>query len=134
MNIKVLDCTLRDGGYVNDWNFTQSQVYKIINSLERSNIDIIELGYLDEKRGGRENSTLFNTVFSAGDVLNGISTSFQKVVMIDLFAFDVDKLPKQTDTKIDGIRLAFHQKDTNEAVLTAKKIISLGYQLFFNRW
>jgi len=131
MNIKVLDCTLRDGGYVNDWNFTQSQVYKIINSLERSNIDIIELGYLDEKRGGRENSTLFNTVFSAGDVLNGISTSFQKVVMIDLFAFDVDKLPKQTDTKIDGIRLAFHQKDTNEAVLTAKKIISLGYQLFF---
>ena len=41
MNIKVLDCTLRDGGYVTDWNFTQSQVYKIINSLERSNIDII---------------------------------------------------------------------------------------------
>ena len=129
--IKVLDCTLRDGGYVNDWNFTQSQVGKIINSLEKSNIDIIELGYLHKKRGGEENSTLFNATSSIDVILNGASSSIQKVVMIDLFAFDIDKLPKQVDTKIDGIRLAFHKKDITDALQTAKKIINLGYQLFF---
>lgn len=129
-NIKILDCTLRDGGYVNNWGFSQLQILKIINSLEKSNIDIIELGYLDENRGGQKKSTLFNTVSSVGDVLDGISESLQKVVMIDLFAFDVDKLPKQTDTKIDGIRLAFHKKDMIDALLAAKKIIDLGYQLF----
>ncbi len=131
MNIKLLDCTLRDGGYVNDWDFTQSQVDKIINSLEKSNIDIIELGYLDIKRGVKENSTLFNTVSSIDNILNGASPSIQKVAMIDLFAFDIDKLPKQTDTKIDGIRLAFHKRDITDALQAAKKIINLGYQLFF---
>jgi len=130
MNIKLLDCTLRDGGYINNWDFTQSQVYEIINSLEKSNIDIIELGYLDKNRGGKKNSTLFNTVSSVSDVLDGVSESLQKVVMIDLFAFDVDKLPKQIDTKIDGIRLAFHKKDMIDALLAAKKIIDLRYQLF----
>ncbi len=129
--IEVLDCTLRDGGYVNDWNFTQSQVGKIINSLEKSNIDIIELGYLDKKKGGGENSTLFNATSSIDVILNGASSSVQKVVMIDLFAFDIDKLPKQVDTKIDGIRLAFHKKDITDALQAAKKIINLGYQLFF---
>jgi len=51
--------------------------------------------------------------------------------MIDLFAFDVDKLPKQTVTKIDGIRIVFHKRDTTDALQAAKKIINLGYQLFF---
>jgi hypothetical protein len=129
--IKILDCTLRDGGYVNDWDFTQSQVDKIINSLEKSNIDIIELGYLDKNRGVKENSTLFDTVSSMDNILNGVSPSIQKVAMIDLFAFDIDKLPKQTDVKIDGIRLAFHKKDITDALQAAKKIINLGYQLFF---
>jgi 3-deoxy-D-manno-octulosonate cytidylyltransferase len=50
--------------------------------------------------------------------------------MIDLFAFDVDQLPKQVNTKINGIRLAFHKKDATDALLTAVKIIDLGYQLF----
>ena len=119
--IKILDCTLRDGGYVNDWDFTQSQVDKIINSLEKSNIDIIELGYLDKNRGVKENSTLFDAVSSMDNILNGVSPSIQKVAMIDLFAFDIDKLPKQTDVKIDGIRLAFHKKDITDAFQAAKK-------------
>ena len=50
MNIKILDCTLRDGGYVNNWEFSKSQISKIVSALEKSNIDIIELGYLDDKK------------------------------------------------------------------------------------
>jgi hypothetical protein len=129
--IKILDCTLRDGGYVNNWNFTKFQVDKIVNSLEESNIDIIEFGYLDKNRGGAENSTLFNTTSSVNDILDNVSTNTIKVVMIDLFAFDIDNLPRQTDTKIDGIRLAFHKKDITSALQAAKKIINLGYRLFF---
>jgi 3-deoxy-D-manno-octulosonate cytidylyltransferase len=129
--ISVLDCTLRDGGYVNNWNFSNSQINEIAKSLEESNIDIIELGYLDEKRGGKENSTLFNTASSVSGILDSASTSLQKVVMIDLFSFDIDKLPEQTNTKIDGIRLAFHKKDITDALQAAKKITHLGYKLFF---
>jgi len=130
-NIKILDCTLRDGGYVNNWRFSKFQVSKITDSLEKSNIDIIELGYLDDKRGSEENSTLFDSISAVDNILSGAPSNLIRVVMVDLFAFDVGKLPSKNDTKIDGIRLAFHKKDMNDAFLLAEKIIDLGYQLFF---
>ena len=130
-NIKILDCTLRDGGYVNNWRFSKFQISKITDSLEKSNIDIIELGYLNDKKGGKENSTLFDSISAIDNILSDVPNNFIKVVMVDLFAFDVGKLPPKNDTKIDGIRLAFHKKDVDDALLSAEKIIDLGYQLFF---
>ncbi len=131
MTISILDCTLRDGGYVNNWNFPQKQTTKIIKSLNKSNVDIVELGYLDDKNGKPNNSTLFNSVESVSDLIDGINLSFNKVVMINLFDFDVNELPQQSKTQIDGIRLAFHKKDIQEALVQAQKVIDLGYQLFF---
>jgi len=131
VSIKILDCTLRDGGYVNNWKFSQSQISKIIKALDKSNIDIIELGYLDDKKGNSINSTLFDSVASVDKVIGGLAQAVQKVAMIDLFSFDLDKLPLQSSTKISGIRLAFHKKDINDALKAAEKIIDLGYQLFF---
>ncbi len=32
MNIKILDCTLRDGGYINNWKFSQSQISKVVST------------------------------------------------------------------------------------------------------
>lgn len=129
--IKILDCTLRDGGYINNWEFSQSQFSKIVSSLEKSSIDIIELGYLDDKKGICINSTLFDSVSTLDKALGSLAQKVHKVVMMDLFSFDLDKLPLQSNTKINGIRLAFHKKDINEALLAAEKIIDLGYQLFF---
>ena len=37
-NIKILDCTLRDCGYVNDWRFGAKWISRIIENLEESNI------------------------------------------------------------------------------------------------
>ena len=45
-NIKILDCTLRDGGYVNDWRFGAKGISRIIENLEESNIEIIECGFI----------------------------------------------------------------------------------------
>ena len=110
MKINILDCTLRDGGYINNWGFSKSQLYRINNSLEKSKIDIVELGYLDDKEGREENSTLFDSVGSVDKVLNNMPNTSTKVVMIDLFSFNLDGLPLKVNTKIDGIRLAFHKK------------------------
>ena len=43
--IKVLDCTFRDGGYYTDWKFNKTIVSRYFNSLKESKIDIIELGF-----------------------------------------------------------------------------------------
>jgi 4-hydroxy 2-oxovalerate aldolase len=40
--IKVLDCTLRDGGYVNNWEFGENNIKSIINKLSASELEIVE--------------------------------------------------------------------------------------------
>ena len=45
-NVEVLDCTLRDGGYINDFNFRLPVIKNIIRKLNQAAIDIIECGFL----------------------------------------------------------------------------------------
>jgi len=49
---KLLDCTLRDGGYYTNWTFNDDMVYETVHALDRANIDIIELGYKSPTKGG----------------------------------------------------------------------------------
>ena len=44
--INILDCTLRDGGYINDFNFGENVLRDIVNKLSKASIDIIECGFL----------------------------------------------------------------------------------------
>lgn len=48
--IQLLDCTLRDGGYVNDWNFGHNNLISIFERLVNARIDIVEVGFIDERR------------------------------------------------------------------------------------
>ncbi|MCH5199494.1 MAG: hypothetical protein J1F60_00950 [Oscillospiraceae bacterium] len=48
--ISLLDCTLRDGGYVNNWRFGSQKINDIIRGLARSGIDIIEIGFLRDEQ------------------------------------------------------------------------------------
>lgn len=127
----ILDCTLRDGGYINDWAFSNSQINKILIALKDSNIDIIECGYLNDKQGQSENSTLFDNLGTIDNVLSNINCQAQKVIMINFGDYDIDQLKSKKETAIDGIRLAFHKKDLELALEGSKKIIDLGYKLYF---
>jgi len=48
--IHILDCTLRDGGYVNDWNFGHSVISGTYKRLDSAGVDFIEVGFLDDRR------------------------------------------------------------------------------------
>ena len=61
-NIKLLDCTLRDGGYVNEFNFGKTNIINIIKMLNNSDVEIIECGFLDVEHIYDENKTIYNSV------------------------------------------------------------------------
>ena len=48
--VKLLDCTLRDGGYVNDWEFGHDNIVTIFERLISAGVDILEVGFLDARR------------------------------------------------------------------------------------
>ena len=43
-NIKILDCTLRDGGYYNNWKFSISEANKYLKQVYSSKINVVEIG------------------------------------------------------------------------------------------
>lgn len=129
--IEVLDVTLRDGGCVNDFKFGQVYMDKILTGLEESGVDIIELGYIDNKNGGEQGITKFcDEQVIVKHFLKKKKPGVKYVVMMDYGKFDVDKLTPYDGSGIDGIRLAFHKKDRVQAVELGRKIAEKGYQIF----
>ena len=49
-NVKILDCTLRDGGRIINCAFPNSQIKDIAYRLADANIDIIEVGFLRDAK------------------------------------------------------------------------------------
>ena len=45
MEFKLLDCTLRDGGYYNNWNFSKNEIQNYINNIQSTGIKYVELGF-----------------------------------------------------------------------------------------
>ncbi len=121
--IKVLDCTLRDGGYVNNWAFGNNNISSIISNLGKANIDIIECGFLTNKQSNEQ--SLFNDVN-----FNIIKHNSQHVVMINCGEYDCNNLPSASTSLIDGIRVAFHKKDLDKALNDCDIIQSKGFKVF----
>jgi 4-hydroxy 2-oxovalerate aldolase len=65
--IKVLDCTLRDGGYVNNWEFSTESIKEIIKSLIDLKVETVECSFVNHKTGTGKNLTLFKTVYQGND-------------------------------------------------------------------
>lgn len=130
-NLKVLDVTLRDGGCVNDFNFGQTYMEKILAAQEASGVDVIEMGYIDENKGSVSGRTQYvNERVIPQSILKHKKPSVTYVAMMDYGKFDVDKLQPRTEDGIDGIRMAFHKKNRMDMIPLGRKIIEKGYQFY----
>lgn len=129
--LKVLDVTLRDGGCVNGFNFGNTYIEKILAAQEAAGIDIIELGYIDEKNGSESGRTQYiDETAIVRSVLHRKKPGITYVAMIDYGKFDVNKLKSRTDIGIDGVRMAFHKENYKDMILPAHKIMEKGYRLY----
>lgn len=131
-NIKLLDCTLRDGGIVIDFYFGLERMQEIKSTLEDSGVDIIETGYIDERKGSPEGRTCFDNEQSIKNTLlvTGKKSGVEYVAIIDHGTFDLDNLQPADERGIDGIRYAFHKENMRAALTEARKIIDKGYALY----
>lgn len=129
--VKVLDVTLRDGGCVIDFNFGQEYMNQILSGLEQSNVDIIELGYIDSKKGTVSGRTQFcDEKVIKESFLTNKKADVTYVAMFDFGKFDPSALEPYDGSGIDGLRIAFHKKDRINMVETAKVVLQKGYKLF----
>ena len=130
-SIKVLDVTLRDGGCVNDFNFGQTYMEKILAAQEASGVEVIEMGYIDEVKGSTSGRTQYiNEQVITECLLKKKKPGVTYVAMMDYGKFNVDNLHPRTENSIDGLRVAFHKKNMHDMIPLGRKIIEKGYQLY----
>ncbi len=130
-SIKILDCTLRDGGYVNNWNFGFENIKFILDRLNNSRIDFIEVGFLTDEKTTK-NQSLYENIDKINNVIPKNSDKEKFFAMISYGKFNPEKLPKYSGGSIRGIRFIFKKQNLNDALGDCKKIIDKGYKLFIN--
>ncbi len=110
--INLLDCTLRDGGYLNDWEFGHDNIVNIFERLVSANVDIIEIGFLNEAREYDVNRTIFPDAESVNRTYAGLAKQESMIVgMIDYGTCGIEKVIPASDSVMDGIRVIFKKEN-----------------------
>lgn len=126
--INLLDCTLRDGGYVNDWNFSRESYNQITYGLEQAGIDIIELGIM-----GLHSDMEFKTKYhNLQEISLPINKNPDTLFTVMLVSTDYSKftIPKYELGMVNAIRLAFFKSDYKDAMIITDTLQKKGYRVF----
>lgn len=130
--VYLLDCTLRDGGYINDWKFSEEGIKTIIKKLSQTGVEMIEIGFLKGDNYDPEKS-LFPTTDECKKVLDNRSKDVLYFGMLDMSApIPMENIRKRTEDTIDGIRVIFKKDKIDEAYEYCKLIQNQGYLLSVN--
>lgn len=129
--INILDSTLRDGGYANNWCFDLKTSKSIISALYFSKIDFIEVGFLSDERNFTD-KTKFNLLSDINQIVGDNIDLSKLYVMIKYSDYDIFNLPNANKTLIKNIRLIFKKHQCNYALKYARILIDKGYNVFLN--
>ncbi|EGA8542871.1 4-hydroxy-2-ketovalerate aldolase [Campylobacter coli] len=128
--IKILDCTLRDGAHVNKGNFGKENILLILQKLAEANIDLIEVGFLQNAIFDKD-SSIFDSIEYIDEVLeeiNKVKSSFG--VMLRTDRCDFEKIKKTKN--IDFIRMALYKEHLKDIKKYTSKAKDLGYSVYLN--
>lgn len=128
---KLLDCTLRDGGYINDWNFGFHTIKDIIKKLVSSQVDYVEVGFLRNCDYDRD-KVLFNNCAEIAPILPDKRDNTMFTAMALHNKYDINKLEPYDGKTIDAIRVTFHDYDIDEGLSFIQKAQNKGYKVFCN--
>ncbi|MFC1632195.1 aldolase catalytic domain-containing protein [Candidatus Omnitrophota bacterium] len=133
--IKVLDCTIRDGGLINNHDFDHRFVREVYKGLSKAAVDYIELGYKNSKK-------LFSPKefglwkFCDDDqiqrVIEGIESRTKISVMVDVGRVNIDEVKPAAESPVDMIRVAAYVKDIDKAIYLTNHFGQKGYETTIN--
>ena len=135
---EVLDCTLRDGGYYNNWDFSLDLVGDYLKSISSSGIKYIELGF----RSFPSKSFRGSNWYTTENYINSLSISKNLKIAVMLNAAEVinneslekniKKLFVKNKSKIFLVRIAFHFDELDKTIQIANILKKLGYKVALN--
>lgn len=138
--IKLLDCTLRDGGYINDWRFGKDNINTTICELERSGVEVIDLGFLKNEPLD-EDRTVYNSVEALSAFIPNKKPGIIYAAMAEAFRpMPLELVCEHNENTVDVIRVIIwkDKHDENGNIVDAlqegyeycKIFAEKGYKLY----
>lgn len=130
--VYLLDCTLRDGGYINDWNFGEETIKGFGRKIAKTGIELFEVGFLKGDAHNPDRS-VYPDVRSIAPMIQPKASHMKYVGMLDMSApIPLDRITPYDGMSIDGIRVIFKKDKIEEAYRYCERIQELGYFISVN--
>ena len=138
--LKVLDCTFRDGGYYNNWDFDTLVVQKYLHAIANANIDIVELGFRNFPQDfflgafAYTSDTYINSLDISDHIFVCVMIDANSILKSDYSINDAIRLlfqPKER-SRVDLVRIATHFSNVNQCHEIARVLKKMGYQVGLN--
>jgi 4-hydroxy 2-oxovalerate aldolase len=138
--IKILDCTLRDGGYYNNWNFSSELTSSYFQSIKDSGVSCLEVG----TRNFPQDRFLGAFAYSADEYLRSLPLPAEMdiAVMVDaktLLSRDTSikesvraLFSRKSESPVNIVRIAIHFSEVLSTREIAQEISQLGYKVIVN--
>jgi len=141
--MKLFDCSMRDGGYVNNWYFSKEQARACYSATKDCGIEYCEIGF---RRNEHTNGPWFYTPESLVNETYGdiVTPECRLAVMAQMGTFTIDDFVPKSESLISMVRvlIAYHCKDKDDSKLDTelihetvdmcKKLKELGYEVSIN--
>lgn len=133
-HVKILDCTIRDGGLVNNWDFSVEFVRDLYNSLNAAGVEYMEIGYKNSPKllkGADAGPWRFLDESFLREVIPE-KGSTKLSALVDIGRVDENDILPRSESMLDMIRVACYVKDVDKALDLVNKFHDYGYETTLN--
>lgn len=133
--IRALDCTIRDGGLINNHDFDARFVREVYKALSEAGVDYMEIGYKNSRRLFSPKEFGKWKFCDDGDikkVTEGIASKTKISVMVDVDRVDIDDIVPRKASPVSMIRVASYVKDIDKAIHLVNHFADKGYETAVN--
>jgi 4-hydroxy 2-oxovalerate aldolase len=130
----ILDCTIRDGGYLNNWRFDKKMVREVYRALSKAGVDIVEIGFRGTDKYFQRNEFgpwRFTDIKDLREAVGGIKGA-RLAIMGDYGKLDVEDFTDDYREFVDFIRIAVHKDGTPGAIRQLEEIKKKGFEVSLN--
>ncbi len=133
--IKVLDCTIRDGGLMNNHNFDLRFAREVYKAISKAGVDYMEIGYKNSKKlfSPKEYGLWkFCDDEDIRKVIDGVESNTKISVMVDIGRVNIEDVKPASESPVSMIRVATYVKDIDKAIFMVNHFAEKGYETTIN--
>lgn len=138
---KILDCTLRDGGYYNNWDFEKDKIESYVNAVSKLGVEWIEIGFRSKNKNGFRGACAYSTdkyisALSIDKSINyGVMVNATEFIEHGSLLVEVleELFPNNSNqTLISFVRIAFYASDLEQTMLASEILKNKGFVVMCN--